>query len=57
MDFTSSHDRLPHENGRSDQRCAMGKWMKGLVGMKKNLSKKPQECNVDHIQVCMLEIP
>ena len=25
--------RLPEKN-RSDQRCAMGKWMKGLVGMR-----------------------
>ena len=35
----------------------MGKWMKGLIGMKLNSSQKPQDCNVDHIQVCMLEMP
>ena len=29
--------------------------MKGLVGMKWNLSKKPWECSVDHVQVCMVE--
>jgi hypothetical protein len=34
---TKSIRRLPEKN-RSDQRCAMGKWMKGLIGMKQNLS-------------------
>ena len=52
----ASEDDLKKES-RSDQRCAMGKWMKGLIGMKLNSSQKPQDCNVDHIQVCMLEMP
>ena len=52
----ASEDDLKKES-RSDQRCAMGKWMKGLVGMKLNSPQKPQDCNVDHIQVCMLEMP
>ena len=52
----ASEDDLKKES-RSDQRCAMGKWMKGLIGMKLNSPQKPQDCNVDHIQVCMLEMP
>ena len=52
----ASEDDLKKES-RSDQRCAMGKWMKGLIGMKLNSPQIPQDCNVDHIQVCMLEMP
>ena len=52
----ASEDDLKKEC-RSDQRCAMGKWMKGLIGMKLNSPQKPQDCNVDHIQDCMLEMP